>query len=156
MTENEQVSAVPETGPETVSAGELPAESPSRPRRSGLRIVILALVLILAGVTVYLLYSGVIFQALIRAMQARNETQKQSIAALSASRDEKDAEILALGREAAEKDAEILALGTELAEKDETLRVLIGENGEKSDQLAELTAKLAAASAPLDYLAALR
>ena len=135
---------------------ERPVKASARPRRLGWRILVAFLLVLLIGGTAFLLYNGSISKAAIQALEADNESQRQSIASLTAGKDQKDLQIQALSEESAEKDRQLQALTDEVAEKDRQLQGLSAENGEKAGQLAELKARLSAANAPLNYQAALR
>ena len=135
---------------------ERPVKASARPWRLGWRILMAFLLVLLIGGTAFLLYNGSISKAAIQALEADNESQRQSIASLTAGRDLKDQQIQALSEESAEKDRQLQALADEVAEKDRQLQGLSAENGEKAGQLAELKTRLSAANAPLNYQAALR
>ena len=124
--------------------------------RKSLRILVLVLLLVLAGLLIWLLSSGNLYRAAIRLLEAGNADQQQRIAAYTGLEEQRVGDILALRESGAEKANQIEALTEASGEKDRQIAALTAESEAQSAALTDLRTRFAAASAPLDYQEALR
>ena len=124
--------------------------------RRGLRILMLVLLLLFTGILAWLLYSGSLYRAAIRLLEAGSADQKQRIAAYDAAQEQKVGEIGLLLEEEAEKARQIEALIETAGERDRQIAALTAQAEEQSARLLDLRIRFSAAAAPLDYQEVLR